>query len=69
MFNEMNKWEKAGLIIGTLECVAGFGIAIWANRKCKKAMEQATQNKIETPLDMIDEVMDRRSKELFGDED
>ena len=41
MFNNLNKWEKAGLIIGSIECVAGFTIAMYAHIKCKKERDQA----------------------------
>ncbi|WP_458459961.1 hypothetical protein [Pseudobutyrivibrio sp.] len=41
MWKELNKFEKAGLIIGGLQCIAGFGMAIYAHHKL---MKQADEN-------------------------
>ena len=43
-FNELSKWEKAGLIIGGLECVAGFGMAIYANVAYKKELNRIQES-------------------------
>ena len=43
MWKELNKWQKAGLIIGGIECVAGFSIAMYAHIKCKKESKEVEQ--------------------------
>ena len=56
MFKNLSKLEKAGLIIGSIECIVGFGISIWASRQVlKKADETIETIKETTPnLDNID---------------
>lgn len=57
MFKEMNKLQKAGLVIGAIECVAGFGIAIYAHCKCKKESKEVEQI-METVSDCSEEIKD-----------
>ena len=40
MFKNLSKLEKAGLIIGSIECVVGFGISIWASRQVLKQADE-----------------------------
>ena len=55
MFKDLNKFEKAGLIIGGIECVAGFAIAMYAHIKCKKESKE---------IEQIMETVSDRSKEI-----
>ena len=55
MWKEMNKLQKAGLVIGAIECVAGFGIAIYAHCKCKKESKEIEQI-METASDCSKEI-------------
>lgn len=59
MFKDLNKFEKAGLIIGGIECVAGFAIAMYAHIKCKKESEEIRRvNRIvEESNEILDELM------------
>ena len=43
MFKSLNKVEKACLIIGVVESVAGFGMAMIAHHKLMKQMEETTE--------------------------
>lgn len=45
MFKDLSKLEKAGLIIGSIECIVGFGIAIWTHRQVLKQADEVV-NKI-----------------------
>lgn len=40
MFKNLSKLEKAGLIIGSIECIVGFGISIWASRQVLKQADE-----------------------------
>lgn len=40
MFKDLSKLEKAGLIIGSIECIVGFGISIWASRQVLKQADE-----------------------------
>ena len=65
MFKDMSKLEKAGLVIGAIECVAGFGFAIYAHCKCKKAMldnNETVDKIIEETNEIIDELVDLTDK-------
>lgn len=59
MWNNLNKWEKAGLIIGSIECVAGFTVAMYAHIKCKKESEEIRRvdQIIEESNEILDELM------------
>lgn len=46
MFKDMNKFEKAGFIFGTIECVVGLGIAIYGIVGYKKAMKQIEEERL-----------------------
>ena len=60
MFNNgLSKWEKAGLIIGGIECIVGFGVAIYAHAQCKKMLkeiEQESDNVTDT-MAYVDELL------------
>ena len=40
MFKDLSKLEKAGLIIGSIECIVGLGISIWASRQVLKQADE-----------------------------
>lgn len=40
MFKNLSKLEKAGLVIGSIECIVGFGISIWASRQVLKQADE-----------------------------
>ena len=40
MFKDLSKLEKAGSIIGSIECIVGFGISIWASRQVLKQADE-----------------------------
>ena len=46
MFKDMNKFEKAGLVIGTIECIAGVAISIYGIVGYKKAMRELEEEKL-----------------------
>ena len=58
MWKDLSKLEKAGLVIGGIECVAGFGIAMYAHIKLKKQNEeiQDLNNILETNLEYINDL-------------
>ena len=58
MWKELSKLEKAGLVIGSIECVAGFGLAIYAHMKCKKQYKeiQDLNNTISADMEYINEL-------------
>ena len=39
MFKELTKLEKAGLIIGSIECIVGLGMTMYARRQLLKHIE------------------------------
>ena len=59
MWKDLSKLEKAGLVIGGIECVAGFGIAMYAHIKMKKQSEEIQQlnNVIDTNMEYINELI------------
>ena len=40
MFKDLSKLEKAGLVIGSIECIVGLGISIWASRQVLKQADE-----------------------------
>ena len=58
MWKDLSKLEKAGLVIGGIECVAGFGIAMYAHIKLKKQNKeiQDLNNILETNLEYINDL-------------
>ena len=58
-YNELSKWEKAGLIIGGIECIVGFGVAIYANAQCKKMLKELEQesNNVTDTMAYVDELL------------
>ena len=46
MFKDLNKFEKAGLVIGTIECIAGVAISIYGMVGYKKAMKELEEAKL-----------------------
>ena len=65
MFKDLNKFEKAGLIIGGIECVAGFAIAMYAHIKCKKESEEIRRKQI---VEESNEILDELSKTTENEE-
>ena len=55
MFKDLNIFEKAGLIIGGIECVAGFALAMYAHIKYKEEAKKIMECK---------EQIAQRSKEI-----
>ena len=58
-YNELSKGQKAGLIIGGIECIVGFGVAIYAHVQCKKMLkelEQESDNVTDT-TNYVDELL------------
>lgn len=58
MWKELSKLEKAGLVIGSIECVAGFTIAMYAHIKCKQQAKeiQDLNNAIDADMEYINEL-------------
>lgn len=61
MFKDLSKMEKAGLIIGGLQCVAGFALAMCARKQILKQADNMIQE-IKDTTPNIDEM-------IFGKED
>ena len=63
MFKDLNKFEKAGLIIGGIECIVGFGVAMYAHRKLvKEQMKdiEKTENEMIEILENLNDSMDKQ---------
>ena len=63
MFKDLNKFEKTGLIIGGIECIVGFGVAMYAHRKLvKEQMKdiEKTEDEIIEVLENLNESMDNQ---------
>lgn len=56
MFKDMNKFEKAGLIIGGIECIVGFGVAMYAHRKLVKEQSKSIQETINETNEIIENI-------------
>lgn len=58
MWKELSKLEKAGLVIGSIECVAGFTIAMYAHIKYKQQAKeiQDLNNAIDADMEYINEL-------------
>jgi len=53
-FNEMNKWEKGGLIFGVSEMLLGVGMIIYGTVQERKILKQiAEQYEYENRVDQI----------------
>ena len=53
-FNEMNKWEKGGLIFGVSEMLLGVGMIIYGTVQERKILKQlAEQNEYKNRVDQI----------------
>lgn len=57
MWKDLSKLEKAGLVIGSIECVAGFGLAIYAHMKCKQQAKEIDKlnNTIDADMEYINQ--------------
>ena len=65
-FNELNKWEKAGLIIGVSEMLIGAGMVIYGTVQERKILKQlAEQNGVDEIIEETKEILD----ELLNEED
>ena len=62
MFKNLSKMEKVGLAIGTIECIAGFGMAMYARHLALKQADEVIQN-IEDTTPHLDNI------DLMDDED
>ena len=63
MFKDLNKFEKAGLIIGGIECIVGFGVAMYAHRKLvKEQMKdiEKTEDEMNAILENLNDSMDKQ---------
>ena len=63
MFKELNKFQKAGLILGGIECIVGFGVAMYAHRKLvKEYMKdiEKTENEMNEILENLNDSMDNQ---------
>lgn len=71
MFKNLSKMEKVGLAIGAIECIAGFGMAIYASYSLGKRADDIIQNiKDTTPnFDNIDFSVSGINVDDFIDED
>ena len=58
MFKDMNKFEKAGLIIGGLECIVGFGVAMYAHHKLLKEQSKDVQETIDDTMEILENLND-----------
>lgn len=75
MWKELSKLEKAGLVIGGIECVAGFTIAMYAHIKCKQQVKEIDKlnNTIEADMEYINQFVnniveqDEKINNLFED--
>lgn len=56
MFKELSKLEKAGLIIGSIECVAGLGMAMYAHIKLLKQYDARIQDIKDTTQQALETV-------------
>lgn len=58
MWKDLSKLEKAGLVIGGIECVAGFGIAIYSHIKCNQHRKriQELKNGIDANIEFVNEL-------------
>ena len=53
-FNEMNKWEKGGLIFGVSEMLLGVGMIVYGTVQERKILKQlAEQNEYKNRVDQI----------------
>ena len=53
-FNELNKWEKGGLIFGVSEMLLGVGMIIYGTVQERKILKQlAEQNEYESRVNQI----------------
>ena len=53
-FNELNKWEKGGLIFGVSEMLLGVGMIIYGTVQEQKILKQlAEQNEYKSRVDEI----------------
>ncbi len=53
-FNELNKWEKGGLIFGVSEMLLGVGMIIYGTVQERKILKQlAEQNEYKSRVDEI----------------
>lgn len=69
-FNELKKWEKAGLIFGLTEMAVGVGMIIYGTIQERKILKElAAQNEYKNRVDQIigetNEILD----ELLNEED
>lgn len=65
-FNELNKWEKGGLIFGVSEMLLGVGMIIYGTVQERKILKQlAEQNRVDEIIEETNEILD----ELLNEED
>ena len=71
MFKNLSKLEKAGLIIGSIECVVGFGISIWASRRVLKQADEVVNKMKEDneTLNNLNDISDKYECEVIIDEE
>lgn len=72
MFKDLSKMQKAGLVLGTIECIAGFGMAMYARHLVLKQADEVIQNIEDTTpnLDNIDFTIPKCNlNNLMDDED
>lgn len=71
MFKDLSKLEKAGLIIGSIECVVGFGISIWASRQVLKQADEVVNKMKEDneTLNNLNGISDNYEYEVIIDEE
>jgi len=58
-YNGLSKGQKAGLIIGGIECIVGFGVAIYAHTQCKKMLKETEQenDNVTNTMSYVDELL------------
>ena len=65
-FDELKKWEKAGLIFGLTEMAVGVGMIIYGTIQERKILKElAEQNRVDEIIEETNEILD----ELLNEEE
>ena len=66
-FNELNKWEKGGLIFGVSEMLLGVGMIIYGTVQERKILKQlAEQNRVDEIIEETNEILDELERHSTG---